>query len=146
MIPATEYRQTAIDRLHAAPCSCVIVRGDSVTVCHGRGVSDLYRIYTTQPESLSGAFVADKVIGKGAAALMIAGGVAGVYTDLISVPALELFRSVGIEPEFARCVPNIINRNGDGICPVETLCRDCVSASACIPLIADFIEKINQKH
>lgn len=143
---APESRQAAIGRLHSERCSCVIVRGDSVTVCHGRGVSDLYRIYTTQPESLSGAFVADKVIGKGAAALMIAGGVAGVYTDLISDPALELFRSVGIEPEFARCVPNIINRNGDGICPVETLCRDCVSASACIPLIADFIEKINQKH
>ncbi|WP_289752653.1 DUF1893 domain-containing protein [uncultured Duncaniella sp.] len=146
MIPAAEYRQTAIDRLHAVPCSCVIVRGDSVTVCHGRGVSDLYRIYTTQPWLLSGAFVADRVIGKGAAALMIAGDVAGVYTDLISVQALELFRSVGIEPEFARSVPNIINRTGDGICPVETLCRDCVTASACIPLIADFIEKINQKH
>ena len=63
---------------------------------------------------------------------MIAGDVAGVYTDLISVQALELFRSVGIEPEFARSVPNIINRTGDGICPVETLCRDCVTASACI--------------
>ncbi|WP_297065275.1 DUF1893 domain-containing protein [uncultured Duncaniella sp.] len=143
---APESRQAAIGRLHSERCSCVIVSGDSVTVCHGRGVSDLYRIYSSQPEVLSGAFIADKVIGKGAAALMIAGGVAGVYTDLISVPALELFRSVGIEPEFVRCVPNIINRTGDGICPVETLCRDCASASECLPLIADFIEKMNYKH
>lgn len=138
-MPAPEIRQAAIDRLHSERCSCVIVSGDRVTVGHERGVRDLYRILTTEPGLLSGAFVADKVVGKGAAALMIAGGVGEVYTGLISRPALSLFEASGVKVSYDRCVPNIINRTGDGICPVETLCRDCLTAADCLPLIESFV-------
>jgi iron complex outermembrane receptor protein len=38
---------------------------------------------------LDGASIADKVIGKGAAALMIAGCIKEVYADVISEAAME---------------------------------------------------------
>lgn len=133
------YRQAAINRLHAGDCSCVIGNGGEFTVCHERGVRDLFRLLKESPSTLAGAFVADKVVGKGAAALMVAGGVTEVYTDVISRPALGLFETVGVKVAWGECVPNIINRAGDGICPVEALCEPCVTASECLPLIERFI-------
>lgn len=131
-----------VDLLHAENCSCVILDGSAQhepRIFRERGVKDLFRLLHEEPESLRGAFVADKVVGKGAAALMILGGIAGLYADVISSAAAELFRSVGIEPQYGREAPHIINRAGTDICPVEKLCADCRTAEECLPLIADFI-------
>ena len=139
MVLTEEYKQSAVARLHVGDCSCVIGNGGALTVCHERGVKDLYRLLKESPDVLSGAFVADKIVGKGAAALMVLGGVAEVYTDVISRPAIELFVKEGVRVAYGECVPNIINRAGDGICPVETLCEPCGSAAECLPLIENFI-------
>lgn len=136
-------RQNTIDTLlGGSGCSCVIFNNGHTTVCHGRGISDLYKLLTEYPHTLRGAFVADKVIGKGAAALMILGGVAGAYTPLISHPALELFGTAGIPVDYLECVPNIINHTHTGICPVEKLCADCHDAASCLPLIKNFISTL----
>lgn len=131
-----------IERLHTEQCSCVIFSHGSVTLCWGHGVKDLLRMLETTPEVLSGALIADKVIGKGAAAIIIKGGVSEAYADVISGPALELFRNSGVEVTFKTCVPNIINRSGEDICPVEKLCSDCVTADECIPVIQEFVNNL----
>lgn len=137
--------ESIIEILHKEHCSCVICNGGEITKCHGQGISDLYRILTENPQLLEGALVADKVIGKGAAALMILGGVKQVYTDVISVPAKTLFEQSGLHPEYAECVPNIINRAGTGICPVENMCKDCATAEECLPQITKFMSEIKDK-
>lgn len=135
--------QTAIDRLHAENCSCVIVNGSRTFIGHQRGVKDLYGLVKGSPEILDGAYIADKVVGKGAAALMVIGGVKGVFADVISEPALDLFDRSGVSVSYGICVPNIIRRDGNGICPVESLCADCSSTEECLPLIENFINNIN---
>lgn len=75
-----------------------------------------------EPQLLRGAFIADKVVGKGAAALMVLGGVEGLFADVVSRPALELLAGAGIAVEYTVVVPNIVNRAGTGTCPVEQLC------------------------
>lgn len=135
----TERRQL-IDRLHAERCSCVIRSGTQIRTFRERGVKDLYRLLTEEPELLRGAFVADKVVGKGAAALMILGGVAEVYADVASTAALELFAQYGVGVECALEVPQIINRARTGRCPVETLCLDCRTAEECLEPIRNFIQ------
>ena len=69
--------------------------------------------------SLIGAFVADKVVGKAAAMLLVRGGAVEVYAGVISEPALEVFKRHNVPCVFGECVPNIINRNKTGICPME---------------------------
>ena len=76
-----------------------------------RGVADLFRLLREEPQLLRGAFIADKVVGKGAAALMV-----------VSRPALELLAGAGIAVEYTVVVPGIMNRAGTGTCPVEQLC------------------------
>lgn len=125
--------------LRREKCSCVIAKGSEVTVCRERGVKDLLRLLEEEPELLRGAFVADKVVGKGAAALMILGGVEAVYAEVVSRPAMELFSTATVEVSYGTLAENIINRAGTGICPVEKLCADCRTADECLPLIRTFV-------
>lgn len=138
-------RQSAIDRLHAEGCSCVILNGRGIHIFRERGVKDLFRLLHEEPALLERAFVADKVVGKGAAALMILGGVGSVFADTMSTPAAELFRKAGIPAECTTVVPHIINRTGTDICPVEKLCAACRTAEECLPLIAGFIADMKNR-
>lgn len=135
----------AIERLYAEGCSCVVRNGEIVHSFHQRGVSDLWRLLHEEPELLRGAFVADKVVGKGAAALMAAGGVRGLYARTVSRPALDLLAAVGIPVEYETAVEHIINRAGTGICPVEQLCADARTPEECLPRIGEFIRRMKEQ-
>ncbi|MCM1070392.1 MAG: DUF1893 domain-containing protein [Alistipes timonensis] len=127
--------------LHEGHHSLVVANGEVCTF-DGRGISDLYNLLNEDPGFLQGAEIADKVVGKGAAALMIIGGIASLYADIISAPALDLLRQSPVKVDFGKQVDNIINRKGDGICPIETLCLPCATAKECLPLITQFIRSI----
>ena len=137
-------KQQLIDRLHAEGCSCVIYNDDHTHLFHKRGVQDLHQLLRTSPDTLRGAMIADKVVGKGAAVLMTAGGVRWVYAEVISQSALEFLLTHNIEAEYGRVVPNIINRAGTDICPVEKLCMQCEGIEDALTLIDEFIEKMRR--
>lgn len=46
--------------------SCVVRQGEETRTFSRRGVTDLYDLYATDRAFLKGAWLADKVIGKGA--------------------------------------------------------------------------------
>ena len=90
--------------------------------------------------------MADKVVGKGAAALMILGGVEELFADVVSRAALDLFAAAGKAVAYTGAVPHIINRADDGICPVERLCAEAQPAGECLPLIEGFIRKMQERN
>lgn len=135
-------RTEVISLLRSSGCSCVIRNGEELHLCHERGVKDLHHLLHHKPELLRGATLADKVVGKGAAALMIAGGVSYIYAEVLSRMAKELLEKNRVEVEYGTLVENIINRSGTDICPVERLCMECRTAQECLPLIDDFVMKM----
>lgn len=120
----------------------LVVAGDGIRTFDGRGISDLYGLLTEHPGWLRGASVADKVVGKGAAALLILGGVRELFAGVVSTSALGLLKDSGTPVRFSQEVAHIVNRKGDGVCPVETLCKECTTAAQCLPLIREFVAKI----
>ena len=64
-----------INLLYTGGYSCTIANGGKIRTFTQRGVADLYDLLTQEPEFLKGAPLAGKVAGKGAAALMILGGI-----------------------------------------------------------------------
>lgn len=129
-----------IELLHREQCSCVIANGD-IRTFRQRGVADLYELLNREPEFLQGASIADKVIGKAAAALMVLGGVKEIYADVISEPALALLQEAAVKVSFGQAVDHIINRTQTGWCPLETICYQIKSAPEILPLIREFIER-----
>lgn len=134
-----------INMLHAGGYSCVIANGDRIRTFTQRGVADLYDLLVQEPEFLHGASVADKVIGKAAASLMVLGGVREVYTHTISQPALQLLQEAGVMVTCDEIVDHIINRDRTGWCPLEQASRDLHSAKEIFPVIEKFIANLRKK-
>ena len=134
------------ERLHSGGHTLVVGSASGEVRCfEGRGVSDLYRLYTSDSRFLKSAEIADKVVGRAAAALMILGGVKRIHTDVISSLALSLFQGAGVEVDFDEEVPHIINRKRDGWCPLETRCKDCTTPEECFIQIESFMKETLSK-
>lgn len=106
-------------------CSLVVRdAAGEITFYNKKGVRDLIWILDNCPERLKGAFVADKVIGKAAAALVINGGVSEVYADVMSQKAAALLHSYGVSCSCGEMVDSIIIPEGDTRCPLEKIVGD----------------------
>lgn len=106
----------------------MLIEGDYTAVlCHEntvytsseRGVLPLVK-WIDNKIDLNGFSAADKVVGKATAFLYIILGVKEVYATVISRSALEVFKNYNVLIEYDQAVDNIINRQGNGICPFET--------------------------
>lgn len=100
----------------AEGASLAIVNGGGVLTYAEHGIKTLLSL---QRGSLTGAFVADKIVGKAAAMMLVRGGAIEVYAEIISEPALEVFKKHRVICLYGTLVPNIINRDKTGICPME---------------------------
>ena len=126
--------------------SLVVRNGSAISTYDGRGVADLHRLLHESRATLQGADVADKVVGKAAAALMIEGGVSRLHALTISRPALDLLHGSGVETTYDELADHIVNRAGNGWCPLEMRCRDCLTTKECLTQIDDFLESMKQNN
>lgn len=117
------------DILHSQNCSLVVRSQDGeVTAYNKKGVRDLVWLLDNEPERLRGAMVADKVVGKAAAGLMVQGGVGEVYAEVMSRLALPLFDQANIPYTFGELVDKIVIPKGDDRCPLEKIVSEATTA------------------
>lgn len=98
---------------------CIRLAGGEEITSKERGIAPLIVLLDRRKE-FAGAVAADKVTGKAAAFLYVLLGVAAVRTRLSSVPAGEVFSRYGIAHRTDVSCDRIINRRGDGLCPMES--------------------------
>lgn len=118
----------------------VIYKSDaSIVVSKDRGVAPLMNLLKEDKSQLKDSVVVDKVIGKAAALLMAYAEVKEVYTPVISSPALKVFKNHNIIIHYDKEVERIVNRKGDGLCPMETLCIGIENPEDAFLRIRDFL-------
>ena len=106
-----------------ATLGCVACRtgGDGTTVTltgSGRGVRPLLQ-WLADGVRLDGFAAADRVVGKGAALLYARLGAAAVHACTMSESGRDALASHGITASCDALVSTILNRAGDGMCPIE---------------------------
>ena len=116
--------------------TCALCRGESEYTSEQRGVKPLVQ-WVEQGTDLVGYSAADKVIGRATAFLYVLLGVRAVYARVISRTALEVLTAADIAVEYRDAVPNIINRQGDGICPFEAAVLDIDDADKAYAVIRE---------
>ena len=84
-----------------------------------RGVKPLID-FLESGRDFKGFCAADKVVGAGAAHLYVLLHVKAVWARLMSKDAVDILQTNGIDAFYDEMVPYIINRSGDGACPIET--------------------------
>ncbi len=104
--------------------TCVLVKGDAVRISDKTGIRPLLDWLEEAGEPLRGASVADKVVGKAAALLLVYGGAAALTAGVVSEPAAAVLRAAGIPFEAGQVTGRIVNREGTGLCPMEERVMD----------------------
>ena len=98
--------------------SLALVKNEKVYLSDLKGVKPLLDFLKNNVD-LGGFSLADKVIGKGVAFLILKAKIKNVYTKIISKPALDLLIKNDIEVYYDLLVENIINRTKTDLCPIE---------------------------
>lgn len=123
--------------------SLVVVKdGKAVFESADRGIRPLYLALVNQPDDLCGASAADRVVGKGAAVLFCMGRVGEIHSKVVSEPALTYFEANGVKTGCDKLVERILNRKGDGGCPVEALAMKAKTPEELLGLVKQFLDDL----
>ena len=103
--------------------TCVISDGEKTLTSRERGVKPLIA-FIDGGEDFRGFVAADKIVGKAAAMLYALMGVKRLHAQVMTKAAAAVCRRYGIDPSCDTLTDRIINRKGDGICPMEQTVAD----------------------
>ena len=120
----------------------VVNRGEN-RIFTARGVKPLLELATATPEFLEGASVADKVTGAASAFILVQGKAKELYTDVISQRAANILTDHGIPYTAPTTVGGIVNRQGNGSCPMETAVKDIDDPQKAIKAISEKLTELN---
>ncbi len=125
---------SAIDEIKNNKSSCIVLNdGKVVKNILSRGIKPILEAFNENV--LFGSEVIDKVVGRAAALVMVQGGVKYCYAINISEGAAQVFADYGIDFEYESISPYIVNRTGDGVCPMEQAVRGITNPEAAIEAI-----------
>lgn len=117
----------------------VIVKAGQVIETGTRdGIGELLMLVAMRGETLRGAALADKIVGKAVAMVAAHAGFTAIYSPLMSEPAVQVLRAQGIPFESDRTVPFIQNKRGDGLCPMEQLTLALTEPAEAVQALEEF--------
>ena len=134
-------RRGAVSLITRGKAKCIIISGRrGVSQSNRSGVS--YLLECLDGGILEDAFVADTVIGRAAAMILTRGGVKACYGENMSRGALEWLTARGIRVRYKNLTDAIINRRGDGICPMEEAVKDAFDDALGVELLRERLRQL----
>ena len=134
--------ERAKDILKNNSFTCVVCKEDKTFTSTDRGVKPLVVWYRDRVDMINGA-AADKVVGRGAAFMYLLLEIRELYAYVISKPALGLLTEKGVSVSYGTLVDNIINRQGNGICPFEDAVINITDPNEAYDAIIQKMKKMN---
>ena len=131
--------QQLIEILRREKCSLVVKNHGIVTTYSKPGVRDLEYLLDHDPEMLHGATIADKVIGKAAAAMVVVGGVKELYAEVLSKKAIPFLEEAGIAYTYGTLV-DTIKEEGDR-CQLEKITAPATTPEETVALLRTHFEE-----
>ena len=131
--------QQLIEILRREKCSLVVKNHGIVTTYSKPGVRDLEYLLDHDPEMLHGAVIADKVIGKAAAAMVVVGGVKELYAEVMSKRAIPFLEEAGIAYTYGTLV-DTIKEEGDR-CQLEKITAPATTPEETVALLRTHFEE-----
>lgn len=123
--------------------SLVFVKnGEVIYRSSDRGIKALYTMVKGDYGKYRDSYVADRVVGKGAALVYDIIGIKSLYADLMSEAAMDYLDSKSIAYSYDLKTPAIKNRDETDLCPIEKLSMDSLGGVGFIHLLDSFFDKI----
>jgi len=126
--------------------SLVIVKDGAAILClDSTGVSGILQAIENLGEKLSGASVADRIVGKAAALLFAYSRVAQVYAAVLSRRGLSMLKENNIPVEYDLLVPEILDKERKSVCPFERLVSEISSPDYAFRKLKAHVESLRKK-
>ena len=122
-------------------CFC---KHGSFFTCDGRGISPLIKLID-EKRDVRGSAAADIIVGKAAAMLFVKMGVAQVYGRVMSKSAKKFLEQHSVLSSCGTLTDKIINREGDGICPMEQTVTQIEDADEAYLALKTRLEQLKNK-
>lgn len=98
----------------------IVLQGEHIVFTSATpGIRAALQLHDEYPERLKGAVIADRIIGRAAAMIFADGGATAIFGSVMSKAAQQELMQKGVKTQAGMLVDAIINRRGDGICPME---------------------------
>lgn len=117
-------------------CQIAWKREDEIEISRQRGIKFLLE---SVDQEKRGGWIADKVVGKAAAFLIIALEVQEVFAQVISKPAADVLQEYHIPFSYQTMTDYIVNRAGDGMCPMEQKVWDAKTPAQALALLRESV-------
>ena len=122
--------------------TCRIMRGDEeIFQSDGRGIAPLIALIESGMD-IKDCVAYDKIVGRAAALLYVLTEVKCVHAEVMSAGAAEVLRSHAIAFDFETLTDKIVNRRGDGICPMEQTVEDIFDAKTAFVALKSKLEAL----
>lgn len=130
----------AISYLKKNDCALVFVRdGDVLFESHKKGIRPMYEALLSEVD-LTGAVLADRVIGRAAAMLALSVGIRSLFTFVMSESALAVCKKENFSAfTYGELSPFVMNRKQDDLCPIEKLSQETDDPEALMNRIENFL-------
>ena len=109
----------------------------------GTGIAPTIRLL--ESGVLPGSIVVDKIIGKAAAMLLTLGEVRFAHGVVMSNSAFEWLEGHSISASYDTLVDFIVNRVGNGVCPMEETVQGVSDEKIALSLLKKKIEELKAK-
>lgn len=124
--------------------TCVLRLGEIEYHSTLRGVKPLIDFLESN-RNFNGFCAADRVVGAGAAHLYVLLGAKAVWAQVISEGGKNILQRNNVSVFCENVVPNIINRKGDGTCPIEASVNGITDSKIALATIKLTLQKLTQK-
>ena len=136
---------SAVNLILEESASCVLIRDNVIEkTVNARGIAPVIKLY--EGGLLENAYIVDKIVGKAAAMVMTLGGVKGCYGVTMSRTAVQWFNDHGVSVRYNKLVDHIINRSGNGICPMEQTVAQISDANEAFTALKAKITELSSKN
>lgn len=106
------------------PYSCVVLKNGEYITSDAFGIKPLMVLLREDKSCFDGCAVADKIIGKAAALMLVLGKAQAVYGRIMSRSGAEILSKSNIYFEYGELVDGIKNRDKTDLCPMEKTVLD----------------------
>lgn len=137
-----EIRQELTEELRSGEVTLIAERNGNCYRSCDTGVKPIVTPMKNNRGFFSGASVADKVIGKAAALLLILSGAEYVYGETMSEAAAAVLEENSVAYAFGQKVRYIKNREGNDMCPLEKCVAETKNPAEAWTLIENKIAQL----
>ena len=136
--------QELIALVKSGQCTFAADRGGTCYKAEGLGVRPIITPMRDNLAFFHGCPVADTIIGKAAALLLILSGASFVYGTVMSQAAVQVLENAHIPYQYETLVDYIENRTGTDMCPLEDSVKEEDDPQRALPLIEARIAQLMQ--